>query len=86
MTNEEFQNLREGDIVQAKASGMGYIIVGKYKDRAIAVRTVEITNPDEWELIEWELIQRAYRFFAESAIDTARRALKNTPARNPKQT
>ena len=51
MTKGEFKDLREGDIVQGKASGEGYIVTGNYGDRVTAVRTVDITQPDEWELI-----------------------------------
>ena len=55
MTNEDFENLREGDIVQNKGSGVGYIIISKYRDMAIAVRTVELTNPAEWEIVQKRL-------------------------------
>jgi hypothetical protein len=51
MTEGEFKNLREGDIVQSKASGKAYIVTENFHNRVTAIRTVDITNPDEWDLI-----------------------------------
>jgi hypothetical protein len=52
MTNEEFHALREGDIVVGASSGLAYIITGNYGDHCTAVRSVDITHPDEWSLIQ----------------------------------
>lgn len=52
MNKSEFMNLREGDIVQGKSSGLGYVVVANYGNHVIIVRSMEITNPDEWEIIQ----------------------------------
>jgi hypothetical protein len=44
---ERVSDLREGDVVQ-HADGRGYIIVHVDGHRAVAVRTVIVTNPVEW--------------------------------------
>jgi hypothetical protein len=52
MTNEEFKHLREGDIVRAKASGISYVICVNYGRHVSAVRTIDITNPEDFDVIE----------------------------------
>lgn len=51
MTQAEFDQLREGDLVISICDGLAYIVTLDYGDRKIAVRTVELTNPDEWQLV-----------------------------------
>ena len=51
MTREEFDTLRTGDIVRGRATAQGYVVTGHYGHHVTAVRTINITNPDEWELI-----------------------------------
>jgi len=56
MKKEEFEKLQEGDIVCGKLgdgslSGMSFIVTANYGGRVIAVRTVDLTNPVEWELL-----------------------------------
>lgn len=52
MNKTEFSQLREGDIVQGKSSGLGYVVVANYGNHVIVVRSMEITNPDEWSLTQ----------------------------------
>jgi len=52
MTGEEFENLQAGDIVRGKFSAESYIVTANFKGRVTAVRTVDLTNPEEWELIQ----------------------------------
>jgi hypothetical protein len=52
MTRHQFKHLREGDIVKGKASGEAYVVTGNYGDRVTAVKTIDITHPDEWGLIQ----------------------------------
>ena len=52
MTNEEFAALKEGDIVRGKSSGMAYVVTGNYGSHVVAVRTVDMTNPDEFDLVQ----------------------------------
>jgi hypothetical protein len=50
MTKEQFRALKEGDIVRSEG-GLGYIVTANYGDRVTAVRTMDMTNPDEWVLV-----------------------------------
>jgi hypothetical protein len=47
----EFSQLQEGDIVQEKSSGLAYVVVANYGDRVLVVRSMELSNPDEWWLV-----------------------------------
>jgi len=51
LSNEEFKNLREGDVVRGKFSAQIFIITANYGRRVTAVWTVDITNPDEFDII-----------------------------------
>lgn len=52
MTKEEFKGLEVGDIVRHKSKGsLPYIITGNYGDRVTAVRSQDLTNPIEWEVV-----------------------------------
>lgn len=51
MTREEFDALKEGDVIrQIVGSGQGYIVTENYGKWKIVVRTITATNPEEWEL------------------------------------
>ena len=50
MTQDEFNNLKLGDIVQHKSDGDGYVIHNDFGSRKTAVRVVGLTNPREWDL------------------------------------
>ena len=48
------RQLKRGDIVQHIGSGNSYIIIDVHQgttDRALAIREIEISNPDEWVLV-----------------------------------
>lgn len=51
MCTRQLRTLREGDIVRNKATGNAYIVTGNYGTHVTAVRTIDITNLDEWEII-----------------------------------
>lgn len=55
MTQEEFDYLHEGSIVQHTGTGNAYVVVTrKYREGKFtyeAARLVEISNPSEWEVI-----------------------------------
>ncbi len=51
MDTKEMQALKRGDIVQG-ASGRSYVIVELTAAGPVAVRSVTITNPDEWTLVK----------------------------------
>jgi len=51
MTDNELKNLNTGDIIRHLSSGDSLVVTGNNGDTATAVRTCEITNPIEWQLI-----------------------------------
>lgn len=51
MTEHQMRKLQVGDLVRDKLRGMTFVVTGNYGDRVTAVRTVDMTNPDEWELV-----------------------------------
>jgi hypothetical protein len=52
MTIEEFENLERGDIVRGKHSTLSYVVDAHHGYAAIGVRSVEISNPSEWDLVK----------------------------------
>lgn len=51
MTQQELNKLRRGDIVLNRVSGDSYVIEHSLgKDGHIAIRTIHVTQPKEWEL------------------------------------
>ena len=55
MNDEEFKSLSIGDIILHKAVGSrGLVVTGTYGDHVTAVRTVDVSNP-----IEWDIVRRA---------------------------
>ena len=51
MTDDDFNALVVGDIIRAKGGARAYIVTGHFGSHVIAVRTAEITNPEEWDVI-----------------------------------
>jgi len=51
MTKEQMSGLQPGNIVRGKSSGDAYVVTANYGDHVTAVRTVDLTNPGEWDLI-----------------------------------
>jgi hypothetical protein len=43
--------LRAGDIVRSKVTGEAYIVTAPYGERITAVRSADVTNPDEWDVV-----------------------------------
>lgn len=58
MTQEEFDRLSVGDVVRGKSSREPYVVTAIYGSRATAVKTVDMTNPDEWDIAS-KVTQRA---------------------------
>lgn len=44
----KFEDIRRGSIVKHRSSTITYNVEANYLNRATAVRTVDITNPEEW--------------------------------------
>ena len=47
---KSISELKVGNIVISKASGLSYVVAANYGDRATGMRTIDITNPIEWYL------------------------------------
>lgn len=50
MTVDELKNLKRGDIISHVSGGHALIVTGNYGNRVTAVRTVDVTNPIEWDV------------------------------------
>jgi hypothetical protein len=51
MTKNEFAKLERGDIVRSIGGHNSYVIHDRIDNRTlVAVRTITVTNPDEWEI------------------------------------
>lgn len=51
MTKEQFKKLSRGDIVRHKSGGASLLIDGDYGTRKTAIRTIDLINPSEWDLV-----------------------------------
>lgn len=51
VTEIEMRSLQAGDIVRGKTYGQAYIVTGNYGDHVTAVRSIEISNPIEWDIV-----------------------------------
>jgi hypothetical protein len=51
MNEQEKRSLRDGDIVRQLSNGEAYMVVVRFGHNVIVGRTVELTNPAEWELV-----------------------------------
>lgn len=48
---ERISDLQRGDIIRHKGEGDSLLVAAIYPKRATAIRTVDVTNPAEWELV-----------------------------------
>lgn len=52
MTQDQLRELEDGDIVRNKKSGLAFIVIEKLAATSVlAVRTVKVSNPDEWVVV-----------------------------------
>ncbi len=51
MTNEEFKNLKEGDIIRHEIGGEGYMVANDLGRSKTIIRVLEASNPTEWVLV-----------------------------------
>lgn len=51
MKLSDFASLEIGDIVRPSGGASSYVVTGNYGGRVTAVRTADLTNPGEWDLI-----------------------------------
>lgn len=51
MTEQQFKALRLGDLIRPKGEVHSFVVMDNYGGRITAVRTVDVTNPIEWDLM-----------------------------------
>ena len=51
MDKETFRALNQGDIIEYKMRSETYVVTMAFEDRVTAVTSVDVTNPDEWDLV-----------------------------------
>jgi hypothetical protein len=67
LTEEEFRQLREGDIVRGKSRGEGYIVQANYSSCGVVItRTQLIRHAPEWDLISKAERRNAFGELVES--------------------
>lgn len=52
MTKDELAALQPGDLIRHKHCGEMLVVTGSYGGRVTAVRTSDVTNSVEWELVK----------------------------------
>lgn len=55
MTEKEiafYEDLQPGKLIRNKGTGTTYIVTETFADRAMAIRTISVHNPSEWEIIQ----------------------------------
>lgn len=52
MTPEQFKALKTGDLVRGRFSGFAFVVTQNHGDRVTAVRTQDLANSDEWDLVD----------------------------------
>lgn len=50
MNQKQFENLKRGDLVRHKSSGSAYVV--EHTTPVIAIRSVQVSNPHEWNLVD----------------------------------
>ena len=51
MTPKQFMELKTGDIIRHKIESDSLVVTGCYGSHVTAVRTQDVSNPSEWDLI-----------------------------------
>jgi len=60
MTPKQLNDLNEGDIIRHKLHGESVVVTGNYGMHVTAVRTCDVTNAEEWDLISKHHFKRIY--------------------------
>lgn len=58
MTLDEMRRLKVGDLVRHPFLEHAYVVTANLGNRITAVRTVDVTNPAEWEAVTKPRIRR----------------------------
>lgn len=67
----DFKNLKHGSLVRHKSGGKAFTVMANYGDRVTAVRTVDLTNPSEWDEVDeaGEIVPEYYRPVIHDILD-----------------
>ncbi|WP_026463503.1 hypothetical protein [Adhaeribacter aquaticus] len=49
---DEIKKLKRGNVVRNRGNKNSYVVDANYGDRVTAICSVDITNPDEWEVLQ----------------------------------
>jgi hypothetical protein len=52
MTIDEMKDLKPGDLIRHVAGSRAYVVTRNDGGRITAVRTIDVTNPPEWEKVD----------------------------------
>ena len=76
MSPKQFKELKHGDIIRHKQpASVPFTVHANYGDRVTAVRTMDATNPAEWDLVRedgsviYDVSDGYYWFKSERSID-----------------
>jgi hypothetical protein len=58
MTQDQLNTLNRGDLIRHKSQPDTIVVTANYGGRVTAVRTYDVTNPSEWELVMKAVHQR----------------------------
>jgi hypothetical protein len=51
---KNLRQLQRGNIVRNRGTGQSYVVDSTGGDRVTAVTSIELTSPDEWEVVQQE--------------------------------
>jgi major membrane immunogen (membrane-anchored lipoprotein) len=51
MEREALDNLQVGDLIRHASDGQAYVVMGNFGNHVTAARVMDVTNPDEWEVV-----------------------------------
>lgn len=79
MLESHFKKLDRGDIVRHKIfNEVNYVVDANYGNRVTAVATVDITNPEEWELVQRNKIFYGSELMARITFELQRQLAEDT--------
>ena len=65
----KIEDLEPGDIIRNKGEKSTFQVTANYGTRATAVRTADVTNPGEWEVLETKPVKRTVKKLNRMRLD-----------------
>lgn len=79
MTKNEFRRLQSGQIIQHKKDNKwAFIVHQNFGERLTAVRTIEVRDPENWEIVTKVTVESPEEMI-EQAANELHESLKNCP-------